>query len=173
MTGVIIFLVGHPSSGCARESAVDCSMATDKTAEVKEQTRTKEASVITLISRTLRKNHHMTLLSQDFAIGQIYRRFGSRARDAGTQLALRKSRLGILKDNNLRCVELPPLFDGFTIHHISDTHVDMNQGGMQRHTELVAGLQVRRKSPCIAFDAIADCISTAHRGCAKRTAHEI
>lgn len=147
-------------------------MAADKTAEVKEQTRTKEASFITLISRTLRKNHHMTLLSQDFAIGQICRRFAPRAQDAGTQLALRKSRLRILKDNNLRGVELPPLFDGFTIHHISDA-CDMNQGAMQRHTELVAGLQVRRKSPCIAFDAVDDCISTAHRGGAKRTAHEI
>lgn len=33
--------------------------------------------------------------------------------------------------------DLPPLFDGFTILHISDLHVDMNAAQMQRLTELL------------------------------------
>src|SRR6516162_1251560 len=32
----------------------------------------------------------------------------------------------LLKTNDVRCERLPSLFDGFTILHISDTHVDMN-----------------------------------------------
>ncbi len=35
---------------------------------------------------------------------------------------------------------LPPAFDGFTILHISDLHVDMNPGAMQRIVELLPGL---------------------------------
>lgn len=34
--------------------------------------------------------------------------------------------------------DLPPLFDGFTILHISDMHVDMNAAPMQRLVELLA-----------------------------------
>ena len=47
----------------------------------------------------------------------------------------------VVKKNNVQRAHLPPLFDGFTILHISDTHVDMNQRAMQRLIELVAGLQ--------------------------------
>ncbi len=47
----------------------------------------------------------------------------------------------VLKRNDVQCASLPPLFDGFTILHISDTHVDMNQRAMQRLGELVSGLQ--------------------------------
>ena len=36
--------------------------------------------------------------------------------------------------------DLPPLFDGFTILHISDMHVDMNAGPMQRLCELLPHL---------------------------------
>ncbi len=36
--------------------------------------------------------------------------------------------------------DLPPLFDGFTILHIGDMHVDMNRVPMQRLVELVAGI---------------------------------
>jgi predicted MPP superfamily phosphohydrolase len=43
--------------------------------------------------------------------------------------------------NEVRVKELPPLFDGFTILHISDMHVDMNEGAMSRLIELVGGLQ--------------------------------
>ena len=42
--------------------------------------------------------------------------------------------------NEVRVKELPPLFDGFTILHISDMHVDMNEGAMSRLIELVGGL---------------------------------
>jgi predicted MPP superfamily phosphohydrolase len=35
---------------------------------------------------------------------------------------------------------LPPLFDGYTILHISDMHVDMSEAAMQRLIELVEGL---------------------------------
>ena len=42
-----------------------------------------------------------------------------------------------VRHNYLRLQGLPPLFDGFTILHISDLHVDMNPGAMQRLIELV------------------------------------
>src|SRR5256886_5008877 len=35
---------------------------------------------------------------------------------------------------------LPSRFDGFTLLHISDLHVDMNEGAMRRLTELLPGL---------------------------------
>src|SRR6516165_599752 len=47
----------------------------------------------------------------------------------------------VLNKNDVRCTRLPSLFDGFTILHISDTHVDMNQRAMLRLAELVSGLQ--------------------------------
>jgi predicted MPP superfamily phosphohydrolase len=46
-----------------------------------------------------------------------------------------------LNRNDIRSAKLPPLFDGFTILHISDTHVDMNQRAMLRLAELVDKLQ--------------------------------
>jgi uncharacterized protein len=46
----------------------------------------------------------------------------------------------IVKHNDIRFKQLPPLFDGFTLLHISDMHVDMNEGAMRRLIELVAGL---------------------------------
>jgi len=46
----------------------------------------------------------------------------------------------VLKNNNIECVNLPALFDGFTILHISDTHVDMSERAMRRLIELVSGL---------------------------------
>jgi predicted MPP superfamily phosphohydrolase len=41
----------------------------------------------------------------------------------------------------VRFAELPPAFDGFTILHISDLHVDMNEVAMQHLIELVGGLR--------------------------------
>jgi predicted MPP superfamily phosphohydrolase len=46
----------------------------------------------------------------------------------------------VIKTNDIRSAKLPSRFDGFTILHISDTHVDMNQRAMQRLRELVGGL---------------------------------
>ena len=46
-----------------------------------------------------------------------------------------------LNTNEIHSAKLPSLFDGFTILHISDTHVDMNQRAMLRLAELVDGLQ--------------------------------
>ena len=46
----------------------------------------------------------------------------------------------LVTHNEIRLAELPPLFDGFTILQISDMHVDMNQGAMQRLIELAGGL---------------------------------
>jgi predicted MPP superfamily phosphohydrolase len=46
----------------------------------------------------------------------------------------------LVKHNDVRFKELPPLFDGFTILHISDMHVDMNEGAMRRLIELVGDL---------------------------------
>jgi uncharacterized protein len=46
----------------------------------------------------------------------------------------------VVKTNDILCSRLPPDFDGFTILHISDPHVDMNPRAMRRLDELVAGL---------------------------------
>jgi uncharacterized protein len=46
----------------------------------------------------------------------------------------------LVRHNDVRSGELPPLFDGFTILHISDMHVDMSEGAMRRVIELVGGL---------------------------------
>ncbi|MGZ5874014.1 MAG: metallophosphoesterase, partial [Bradyrhizobium sp.] len=47
----------------------------------------------------------------------------------------------LVKRNNVMFKKLPPLFDGFTILHLSDMHVDMNEAAMQRLIELVDGMQ--------------------------------
>jgi predicted MPP superfamily phosphohydrolase len=47
----------------------------------------------------------------------------------------------LVRHNEVKFKELPPLFDGFTILHISDMHVDMNQGAMRHLIELVGGLR--------------------------------
>jgi predicted MPP superfamily phosphohydrolase len=46
----------------------------------------------------------------------------------------------IVKHNSVECANLPSLFEGFTILHISDTHVDMSERAMGRLIELVAGM---------------------------------
>ncbi len=45
-----------------------------------------------------------------------------------------------VRRNSVRLPGLPAPFDGYTILHISDMHVDMNQGAMARLMELVEGL---------------------------------
>ncbi|TYO67183.1 metallophosphoesterase [Bradyrhizobium hipponense] len=47
----------------------------------------------------------------------------------------------LVRRNDLRFKKLPPLFEGFTILHISDLHVDMNEVAMNRLIELVGGMQ--------------------------------
>jgi predicted MPP superfamily phosphohydrolase len=42
--------------------------------------------------------------------------------------------------HEVRAAALPPAFDGFTLLHLSDLHVDMNERAMSRLIELVAGL---------------------------------
>ena len=37
-----------------------------------------------------------------------------------------------VKRNDVMFKELPPLFDGFTLLHLSDMHVDMNEVAMRR-----------------------------------------
>jgi hypothetical protein len=41
----------------------------------------------------------------------------------------------IIKRNDLRFAALPSLFDGYTILHISDMHVDMSEAAMQHLIE--------------------------------------
>jgi uncharacterized protein len=47
----------------------------------------------------------------------------------------------IVKRNDLRFAALPPLFEGYTILHISDMHVDMSEAAMLHLIELVDGMQ--------------------------------
>jgi uncharacterized protein len=46
----------------------------------------------------------------------------------------------VVRRNEVRSARLPASFDGFTILHLSDLHVDMNEGAMRRLVELAAGL---------------------------------
>ena len=46
-----------------------------------------------------------------------------------------------LRHNHIRLATVPPLFDGFTILHISDMHVDMNPGAMRHLSTLLEGLR--------------------------------
>lgn len=45
-----------------------------------------------------------------------------------------------IRYNDIRLPQLPSSFDGFTLLQISDLHVDMNEGAMQRLSELLPGL---------------------------------
>lgn len=47
----------------------------------------------------------------------------------------------VVKHNDVAFKDLPPLFDGFTVLHISDMHVDMNEVAMQRLSELVGEMR--------------------------------
>src|SRR3981189_1310316 len=47
----------------------------------------------------------------------------------------------LVKRNDVMFKELPSLFDGYTILHISDMHVDMNEAAMQRVIELVGDMR--------------------------------
>ena len=47
----------------------------------------------------------------------------------------------IVKRNELKFAALPALFDGYTILHISDMHVDMSEAAMEHVIELVDGMQ--------------------------------
>jgi predicted MPP superfamily phosphohydrolase len=47
----------------------------------------------------------------------------------------------VVRSNDIACKDLPPRFDGFTILHLSDLHVDMSDAAMQRVCELVGGLR--------------------------------
>jgi hypothetical protein len=47
----------------------------------------------------------------------------------------------LVKRNDVMFKELSPLFDGFTILHLSDMHVDMNEAAMQRLIELVGDMR--------------------------------
>jgi hypothetical protein len=45
-----------------------------------------------------------------------------------------------LRHNIVRSTTLPPRFDGLTMLHLSDLHVEMNEGAMRRVVDLVDGL---------------------------------
>jgi len=45
-----------------------------------------------------------------------------------------------IRHNDIQLTGLPPVFDGYTILHISDLHVDMNQGAMHRLSEILFDL---------------------------------
>jgi predicted MPP superfamily phosphohydrolase len=47
----------------------------------------------------------------------------------------------VVRRNDVRFAALPSFFDGYTILHISDMHVDMNEAAMRRLIELVGGMQ--------------------------------
>ena len=55
--------------------------------------------------------------------------------------ARRNAQRIIVKRNDVRFATLPPLFEGYTILHISDMHVDLNEVAMQHLIELVDGMQ--------------------------------
>lgn len=46
----------------------------------------------------------------------------------------------VLRDNPIAFPDLPQAFDGFTILHLSDLHIEMNPGAMARAAEILSGL---------------------------------
>jgi uncharacterized protein len=46
-----------------------------------------------------------------------------------------------IRHNHVALRDLPPAFDGFTILHVTDLHVDVNEGVVQRMTELAVALE--------------------------------
>jgi predicted MPP superfamily phosphohydrolase len=54
--------------------------------------------------------------------------------------ARRNAERVVVRRNDIGFKDLPPRFDGFTILHLSDMHVDMNEVAMQRVIELVGEL---------------------------------
>jgi predicted MPP superfamily phosphohydrolase len=57
------------------------------------------------------------------------------------QRGLRNAERVVVRHNHFNFPQLPKPFDGFTILHISDMHVDMNQGAMRRLIELLNDLR--------------------------------
>jgi predicted MPP superfamily phosphohydrolase len=55
--------------------------------------------------------------------------------------ALRNAERIVVRHNDISFKDLPPRFDGYTILHISDMHVDMNEIAMQHLIELVDELR--------------------------------
>jgi hypothetical protein len=55
--------------------------------------------------------------------------------------ARRNAERVIVRNNDIAFKDLPPRFDGFTILHISDLHVDISEAAMQRVCELVGELR--------------------------------
>ena len=55
--------------------------------------------------------------------------------------ARKNSERVIVRHNEMQFVGLPEAFDGYTILHISDMHVDMSEAAMRHVSELVDGLQ--------------------------------
>ena len=55
--------------------------------------------------------------------------------------ARRNAEQVVVRRNDMRFARLPPLFDGFTILHISDLHVDISEGAMRKLIQLVGGIQ--------------------------------
>jgi hypothetical protein len=55
--------------------------------------------------------------------------------------ARRNAELIELRENHVSSARLPPAFDGFTILHLSDLHVDLNERAMRRVAELVQPLR--------------------------------
>ena len=47
----------------------------------------------------------------------------------------------VVRNNDIGFKALPPRFDGFTILHISDMHVDISEAAMRRLTELVGDMR--------------------------------
>ena len=55
--------------------------------------------------------------------------------------ARRNAEQVVVRRNDMRFARLPPFFDGFTILHISDLHVDISEGAMRKLIQLVGGIQ--------------------------------
>lgn len=54
---------------------------------------------------------------------------------------VRNAQRPVLRENEIALARLPDTFDGFTILHLSDLHVDMNREAMRHMVELIRGLQ--------------------------------
>lgn len=56
-------------------------------------------------------------------------------------LGTRNAERIVVRRNHITRPDVPPAFDGFTILHLSDLHVDMSRGAMEKLVEIIATLE--------------------------------
>ena len=95
----------------------------------------------------IERDHEAQNSDQGFSFVQIENRYSSHWLIRNSlrlvriyQRARRNAERLVVKHNHLWCSRLPLSFDDLTVLHISDMHVDINEGAMRRLCNLIEGL---------------------------------